>query len=104
MNRIEQAIKNYDNMVCGYDTQAIYKVTDSFCLKEGAKLHLFESVNDDGFVIRSSVVEYPNGRIMLLDDWQNSRPTNEKEIEDYNWVTVDGRPAIMFDGLPRILK
>lgn len=103
MDRLEKAIKEYDNVICGCNTTFRYKVTDKIELKEGATLCLFEGIDNDENKIASSLIEYPSGDIMFLSDWQNGRPIDDMEIEDYDWVTSDGRGTIMLDGLPRIL-
>lgn len=103
MNEIEKIIKENDNRVSGKITSFTYKVTEKFDLKEGVILCLFEGTDDHGYIICSSAIGYPSGVVMLLDDWQNGRPTDETEIEDYIWVTSDGRGTIMFDSLSGIL-
>lgn len=103
MDRLEKAIKEYDNRICGCKTTFSYKVTDEVELKEGATLYLFEGVDADGYKIESSLIEHASGAIMFLSDWQNGRPVDDTEIEDYNWVTPDGKETIMFEGLPRKL-
>lgn len=103
MNRIEKEIKEYDNAICGCNTTFSYHVTDKIELKEGATLYLFEGIDNDANYVASSLIEHASGTIMFLSDWQNGRPKDDMEIEDYDWVTSDGREAIMFDGLPRTL-
>lgn len=49
----------------------------------------------------NSVLLYRDGTIMHLHDWQGPNPENIGEVEDFEWVDEEGRPAVMVDGLPR---
>ena len=49
----------------------------------------------------NSVLLYRDGTIMHLHDWQGPNPENIGAVEDFEWVTEEGAPAIMVDGLPR---
>lgn len=44
---------------------------------------------------------YNDGDLFHLRDWQSGRPESLDEIQDYDWLTEDGRPATMLNGHPR---
>lgn len=44
-----------------------------------------------------------DGLQLTLSDWQGQQPMTADEIHCFSWVDTAGRPAIMFDGLPRVL-
>ena len=75
------------------------KITKVIDLKDHAHLVEFRC-NDE---LDCSCVVYDDGTLMHLQDWQSGYPENEKEIQDYQWLTENGKDAILFDGLPRTL-
>lgn len=78
------------------DECTVTKVTD---LKDHAHLVAFRC-NDD---LDCSCIVYDDGTLFHLWDWQSGYPETEDEIEKYNWLTENGRDAVMMNGLPRIL-
>lgn len=52
-------------------------------------------------VMRISVIVYNDGTLFHQRDWQSGNPTTAEEVEDYDWLTEDGRDAIVLSGQPR---
>lgn len=92
-------IKDYETAMSGSNVD--YTITDEIDLKDGATLYLFESEEE---CISSSAIAYEDGSTFVLTDWQGTRPESADEIESYDWVRVDGKLAIVFLGLPRVLE
>ncbi len=47
---------------------------------------------------------YEDGETFTTDDWQGPQPHSKAEIADFNWIhEKTGAPAVMINGLPRIL-
>ena len=92
-------IKAYETAMSGCNVD--YVITDEIELKDGATLYLFKS-EEDG--IYSSAVGYEDGSVFVLTDWQGARPETADDVESYDWCRVDGTPAIVFFGLPRVLE
>ena len=40
---------------------------------------------------------------MTIEDWQGGVPATQKDIEEFDWLSEDGKDAIVLDGLPRLL-
>lgn len=91
--RVESALSVSDNGMG-------YTVINSITLKDHAKLMTFVSNNG---VAKSSAVIYDDGMIFVTDDWQGDYAERLEEIEEYDWHSLDGRRAVIIDGLPRIL-
>ena len=66
---------------------------------EEATLYLF---NCDASIYTSAII-YNDGTLMHLFDWQGGRPENLNEIEEYSWLSEDGKRAIIVNRLPRLL-
>lgn len=49
----------------------------------------------------AAVYVYNDGELFHLRDWQSARPESLDEMEDFDWLTEDGRPAVMLNGRPR---
>ena len=55
-------------------------------------------VNSRLAVIQSEMHQFtPN-------DWQGPQPAEPSEIGEYKWFSQTGAPAIMLDGLPRVIQ
>jgi hypothetical protein len=74
------------------------EITKIVPLKGNANLVLF-ICNDE---LDCSCVVYNGGELFHLSDWQGGYPENADEVEDYQWLTEDGRDAVVMNGLPRI--
>ena len=66
-------------------------------LNEEAKMYHFIC----GGVIKAACIVYNDGTLFHQWDWQCGRPNSFEEIEEFDWSSVDGRRAIVMDGLPR---
>ena len=76
----------------------------------GCRIELEESIPDnegrlvlfcaDGN-IHSAAYIYNDDTLYRLRDWQSSRPESPEEIADFEWLTEDGKNAIVMDGKPR---
>lgn len=64
-----------------------------------AKLIIFE-FDEIG---TSAAIIYNTGELFHLRDWQGEVPTSQEDIENFNWLSEDGKDAIVLDGLPRLL-
>lgn len=53
--------------------------------------------------VKFRVIYYPDGTYFTTDDWQGIQPKTTEDIKDFNWVDVNGKPAIILNGLPRKL-
>ena len=91
--RVEAALSAYDDGIG-------YTITQSLPLEDGARLMTF--VSDNG-IAESSAVVYPDGTIFVTDDWQTYYAENAEQIDGYDWHTLDGRKAVIMDGLPRVM-
>lgn len=94
--RVIDAIKAYDLLISGHCGE--YTISEEVSLPEGAILYQFE-----GGGIYSSAIRHKDGTIFVLQDWQCGRPSMYNDIDGFEWCTPDGKPAVMFGGLPRIL-
>lgn len=56
-----------------------------------------------GGTVESACIVYSDGTLFHLRDWHGGRPSVVVEIEDFDWVREDGKEAIIFLGLPRVL-
>lgn len=65
---------------------------------DGATMYVVEM----GIDVASFIV-YEDGTLFCQDDWQGGHPETAEEIPGFTWMTEYGRPAIMFDGMPRIM-
>lgn len=63
------------------------------------RLVLFKAGDD----IYSAAYIYNDDELFHLRDWQGARPESLEEISDFEWLTEDGKDAIMMDGRPRRL-
>lgn len=70
----------------------------------------FEHRTIDGAAV--AVVEYPDGTLFTVGDWQGPQPQTSEDVPDYTWYNVPADnpadtsrwyPAIMLLGWPRIL-
>jgi hypothetical protein len=68
-------------------------------LNEEAKMYHFVCDN----IIEAACIVYNDGTLFHQWDWQSGRPNTFEEIEEYMWCSVDGRQAIVLNGLPRLL-
>lgn len=50
-----------------------------------------------------AVILTDDGVQFTTDDWQGLQPQGADDIPEFRWVDACGAPAIMFDGLPRVL-
>ncbi len=99
-NEVLSLIQAYEKAMSGSDVE--YIITDEIKLKDTASLYLFENGQEG---IYSSAIGYEDGSVFVMTDWQSpARPETQNDIEDYDWVRVDGAPAIVFLGLPRVLE
>ncbi len=99
-NEVLSLIQAYEKAMSGSDVE--YIITEEIKLKDTASLYLFENGQEG---IYSSAIGYEDGSVFVLTDWQSpARPETQNDIEDYDWVRVDGAPAIVFLGLPRVLE
>lgn len=55
-------------------------------------------------MLTASFIVYEDGTLFCQDDWQGGHPETAEEIADFDWLTEDGRPAIMFDGMPKMMR
>lgn len=66
---------------------------------EAVLLHV--QVPDVGLV---AVVAYANGDYCTPRDWQGEQPQTVGDIPRWEWVDRDGQPAVIVDGLPRVMR
>lgn len=92
--RVESALSACDNGMG-------YTITNSIVLTDNVKLMTFVSNNG---IAQSTAVVYDDGMIFVTDDWQGDYAESLEEIEEYDWHSLDGRQAVIIDGLPRILE
>lgn len=78
------------------------EILKEFPLKEDATLYIWRGTTEEGYEVVSSCI-VNDGEFFCLTDWQGDYPKSEEEIEDYNWVNISWRPAIVMNGLPRML-
>lgn len=52
----------------------------------------------------SAFIVYEDGTLFHQYDWQGCHPETAEEIADFDWLTEDGKPAVMLNGLPRKLS
>lgn len=50
-----------------------------------------------------SVIVNDDGTLFQQKDWQSGNPSTKEEIEDFDWLTEDGRDAIVLSGQPRVM-
>lgn len=74
------------------------EITKIVPLKDNANLVLFTCSYMD-----CACIVYNDGSLFHLRDWQSGYPKSYEEIEEYDWLTEDGRDAVMMNGLPRTL-
>ena len=74
------------------------KIIKSEIVKD-AKLVIFEFDEFD----TSAAIIYNTGELFHLKDWQGGVPATQKDIEEFDWLSEDGKDAIVLDGLPRLL-
>lgn len=67
-------------------------------LNEEAKMFHFIC----GGEIEAACILYKDGTLFHQWDWQCGRPNTFDEIEEYDWCSVDGRKAIVLNGLPKM--
>lgn len=97
----------YDGMTELEESIAVYAsgmptmVFMSEPIQEGCIFHHF-IVDGENNPLYSVAIEYPNGDVCTLYDWQIGYIPNKDQIEDFAWQFY-GREAIMMNGLPRIL-
>lgn len=92
-SKVEQALRAY-----AAEHDDALTIVDSIDLPEEAKLYVFK-----GTGYQSCAVVHADGTIFVLDDWQsNDYPEDFEWIEDYEWYTLDGRMAVVMNGLPRV--
>lgn len=53
--------------------------------------------------IHAAAYIYSDGELFHLHDWQSGRPESLDEIGDFEWLTEDGREAIIYDNRPKRL-
>lgn len=83
----------------GYDVD--YVITEVIQDEsEGAALYLFECKHEG---IESAAFAYNYGEVFVLTDWQGARPEKLSEVEQFDWISVKGQPAIILNSYPRIL-
>ncbi len=66
---------------------------------QGARLIIFKYDTYSN----SAAIVYNTGELFHLRDWHGEYPGNKDEIADFDWVNEEGRDAIVFSGLPRML-
>ena len=54
-------------------------------------------------IVTSAAIIYNTGELFHLKDWQGGVPATQKDIEEFDWLSEDGKDAIVLDGLPRLL-
>ena len=73
------------------------KIIKSEIVKD-AKLVIFKFDEFD----TSAAIIYNTGELFHLKDWQGGVPATQKDIEEFDWLSEDGKDAIVLDGLPRL--
>lgn len=82
------------------DENVEYNIDNIQALSEDGAYLVFASSK----FCKTSFVCYEDGTAYFLNDWQGAYPSNEEEISDYNWVTIDWKDTpIISNGLPRVL-
>ena len=56
-------------------------------------------------IIKSEIVKDAKLVIFEFDEFDTSAgvPATQKDIEEFDWLSEDGKDAIVLDGLPRLL-
>ena len=67
--------------------------------KNGGALIVFD-VNGE---FETSAYIYEDGTLFHLHDWHGAHPETLDEIKDFEWVSLDGRPAVILENAPRLL-
>ncbi len=99
-NELKELLEAYEEATSG--ESVTYKITEEVELPEDATLWQFES--EDGS-IKASAISHGDDTTFVMDDWQEpSRPEIYEEIKNYDWRRLDGKPAIVFLGLPRCME
>lgn len=96
-------------MILNYKENQIETRISALCDSAEVKVKEIDAAGDECALLQvevngmkyNSVLLYRDGTIMHLHDWQGPNPENISEVEDFEWVDEGGRPAVMFDGLPR---
>lgn len=91
MNEIEKRIANLS------DEKVTIKILNTFNIENG-KVYIYDFETGE-----AAAIIYNDGTLFQQYDWQSGHPENVDEIENFDWVAEDNRPAIMFNGLPKIL-
>ena len=78
----------------------ICTIQETIKLDDDARFILFTCDN----LIESACVVYSDNSLFHLWDWQGGRPERPEDIELYDWSTIDGQRAIIFEGLPRVFS
>lgn len=60
------------------------------------------TVGEDELQI-SVIIYHMTGISFTCNDWQGQQPQSVDEIQDYAWISFDGQPSIMMDGLPVLM-
>ncbi len=96
-------------MILNYKENQIEARISALCGGSEVKVREINAADDECALLQvetdgmkyNSVLLYRDGTIMHLHDWQGPNPENIGEVENFDWVTEEGRPAVMVDGLPR---
>lgn len=91
-NKIQQILSRIGG--CNVD------IIKSIGIKD-ATMYVFDFSRD--VAGQSAAIMYDDGTIFHLTDWQGFCPQTAEEIEDAQWISQDGKIAIMMDGQPRLL-
>lgn len=75
------------------------KIIKSEIVKD-AKLVIFKFDEFD----TSAAIIYNTGELFHLKDWQGGVPATQKDIEEFDWLSEDGKDAIVLDGLTKTLN
>ncbi len=95
----------YDANVAGTKVLPVenYTIDSKLKVEEGVSLITFTGNYPDGCTNTTACLLYEDtDEVFFLRDWQGGRPETREEIADYEWMTSDGRAAVLMDGLPRI--
>lgn len=80
-----------ETAVCAIMSETVIDAYGMFYLVEHAQVGPIAVILSDGMQF-------------TLGDWQGKQPLTRDEIADCSWVDAYGHPAIMLDGLPRVLR